>query len=513
VSTVNATRPEMQERLIDATAEKLPSRDSYWFLPGFIILETLLVAAFASIHGPSTLLARAYGMALLITFAWPLAVSLLRRPEELVRPVNLMSVACIYLLLADLAIPRDVEEFPASAILATDVTVALFLCVVISTWCFVKFRANRLGALLRTKNLSGNGYFWAALISFSALYIARLYLVRGNLGEMLTQMLMSSREQSIFHNSPEGDYRSFLKPIEYLFLGVCFFAERAWYYGVSPFRKWFLVLLAGLQLLTLVLEGQRGPVAESLLLPVFARAAQHHPGVRKQLRMLVLASFFLAPVFDTMVTVRGIGWEQYWRVSDTDVSWNPLTAQRDNNFHYVVALVDYLQEKGELLTYMGPLGFVSGLKSTWELWSICLIPRVWWPGKPLATKMGDETRDWFATDSIVGGLLRSGGPSFVLVGGILMGLWISLLEPLYYQRDKGDIGTIAYACIMVATIYMVRAIAPWNTVPHLAIAAAILVGWKLTVGVWKVPSRNKRRQRGYNPPASVWVWGEPEGVQ
>lgn len=482
----------------------LPPRGDYWLLPGCIVFETLIVAAIASIHGPTVLLARIYGTVLLITFAWPLAVSLLRRPEELVRPINLMSAACIYLLLADLAIPRDVEEFPASAILATDVTVALFLCIVIATWCFVKFPANRMSGLLRTRNLTGSGYFWAAVISFGTLYVARLYLVRGDLSDMVRQMLMSSRDHSIFHNSPQGDYRSFLKPIEYFFLGVCFFAERAWYYGVSPIKRWILVLLVLLQLVTLVLEGQRGPVAEALLLPVFARAAQHHPGVRKQLRMLVLASFFLAPVFNTMVTVRGIGWQEYWRVSDADLSFDPLTAQRDNNFHYVVALVDYLQEKGELLTYMGPLGFVSGLKSTGELWSICLIPRVWWPGKPLATKMGDETRDWFATDSIVGGLLRSGGPSFVLVGGILMGLWISFLEPLYYQRDKGDIGTIAYACIMVATIYMVRAIAPWNSLPHLAIAALILAGWRMTVGVWKIP---KEKQ-----PSDEWIQGSPEWV-
>src|SRR5213593_4715180 len=97
------------------------------------------------------------------------------------------------------------------------------------------------------------------------------------------------------------------------------------------------------------------------------------------------------------------------------------------------------------------------------LWFITPIPRLFWPDKPLATEMGDETRAWYATDSIVGGLLRSGGLTFVVFGGMLFGLWVKLLEPLY-PLPKSDGVAIAYAFLLTVTLTMIRSAAPWNTV-------------------------------------------------
>lgn len=276
-------------------------------------------------------------------------------------------------------------------------------------------------------------------------------------------------------------FRAFLAPIDLLFLGVIFFAERAWHRRTSPLKKVILVIVSALQLITLILDGTRGAVVESLLLPLFARAGQRDRAVRAQLRIFLLLAFLLAPVFDTMVMVRAYGWTDLWRVSN--VSWNLLEAQRDNNFHYAVGLVEYLRQQDDLLTYKGPLGFIEGLESTGKLWLISPIPRVFWPEKPLPTEMGDETRAWNDTDSIVGGLLRTGGMSFVIVGAIMFGLWLSFLEPLYYLPDKGDIGTVAYAFLTLATIYTARAIYPWVAMPLLLMFWIIIFGWKVVIGI------------------------------
>ena len=111
------------------------------------------------------------------------------------------------------------------------------------------------------------------------------------------------------------------------------------------------------------------------------------------------------------------------------------------------------------------------------LWLISPVPRVFWPDKPLATEMGDETRDWNASNSIVGGLLASGGVTFVVFGGILFGIWLKLLEPLYLL-PKSDGGAATYAFLLVITLSLIRSLAPWNTVPLFLSILLAVVSWR-----------------------------------
>jgi hypothetical protein len=80
-------------------------------------------------------------------------------------------------------------------------------------------------------------------------------------------------------------------------------------------------------------------------------------------------------------------------------------------------------------------------------------------------------------------LLRTGGISFIVVGAILFGLWLSFLEPLYYLRDKGDIGTVGYAFLTLATIYTARAIYPWVAMPLLLMFWIIVFSWKIVIAI------------------------------
>jgi len=177
-----------------------------------------------------------------------------------------------------------------------------------------------------------------------------------------------------------------------------------------------------------------------------------------------------------MTQVRGVGWAA---ISDVEhVDWNLTQALGEDDLRWTVRFIAYLEGGSGVLAYKGPLGFIAGLRTVSWQWLINPIPRVLWPEKPEPWKRLEPGRPWYATESTVGDLLRYGGISFVVVGGFLMGFWLSLLEPVY-RMPKGDGAAIAYGYLLVATAVMVRSTSPIGAVPPLLTCLIILGLWRL----------------------------------
>ncbi|HSF31084.1 MAG TPA: hypothetical protein VLK82_11535 [Candidatus Tectomicrobia bacterium] len=452
---------------------------------------TLLSASawlYAGVAGASQLLVAGLGAGVLLTLGIPLAIGSLRHPQTIAWPINVFLLACIYFFVLDMALLRRVEEFHPETVLIADTVIVTFLVTAIGTWCLAPLGRCPWTAVLRRVdgNLTGSTYFWMAVIAFSLEYMRRLYFVDWRIPDLVHDLLLPRGQGAFRRGGVAGDWRIFLQPIEVLFWGVAFFADRAWKNGISRFRKLVLVCLVALQLSTFVLDGVRGPLLIAVILPLFARAAQHDQTVGRWVRRLALASFLLAPVMDIMVGARGYGWLQLAQVER--VSWNILEAHRDDNFFWTVNLVDFIRQDGGVLAYKVPWGFIEGIQEVGYLFFIMSVPRIFWPDKPLVTDMGDETRMWYATDSVAGSLLRYGGVTFIVLGGILFGLWIKLLEPLYLIQ-KGDGATIAYAFMLVITILSTRALVQGTLVSLFFILLLILIGWGTVHAIQHLSSR------------------------
>ncbi len=447
---------------------------------GVVPLVLVLLTAFAGLYavsmGVSRVLVQSLGVAVLLALGVPLTVGVLRRPETLARPIHVFLLGCIYFLVLDMAFLREVEEFSPETILIAETIIIAFIVATLGTWYLAPLRHTPWTAALKRvdRNLTGNAYFWIALIAFSLEYLRRLFLVGWSFSDLVHELLLS-KTGGAFRRDVAGDWRVFLLPAELLFRGVTVFADRAWERGISQVRKLMLLIVVGLQLGTFVLDGTRGTLLTVMVLPLFVRSAQFNRGVNQWLRAFVLASFLLAPVMDLMVGVRGYGWSRVSQVEQ--VNWNIVEAHRDDNFFWVANLVDFLRQDRGVLAYKGPLGFIEGMKEISWQWLIAPIPRVFWPDKPLATDIGDETKRWNATNSIVGGLLRSGGLTLVIFGGVLFGLWLNLLEPLY-QSPKNDGAAIVYAFLLLVTLSAIRSAFPWNTLPLLLTVALIVIAWR-----------------------------------
>jgi hypothetical protein len=435
-------------------------------------LTTYLAAA-----GPqaSWFAARALGIGIFFCLAIPL-VYIVRRPERLARPITVFSIGCIYFFALDMAVFREVEDYPAHVILVAELVVALFLVAVLSTFSFSRVSARRWqSALARMDgNLSAGNYFWLAVFAFGLEYLRRLYLDGFSLSDLWHDLFLS-RSGGAFRGGYLGDSTVWMKPAEVLFLFVPFFADRAWKWRIGSLGKSLLVPVVALCLMTLVVDGNRGYVLIAILLPLLVRAVQRDRAVGKAIALLVAASFFLAPVFDAMAQVRYSGWENLWKAHD--VSWTMVSAERDDNFHYVVNLVDILENGDGVLEHQGPLGFVRGSAKFGWLALINPIPRALWPSKPSPFDLAADGRNWWDTGSVVADLLDQGGITFVIFGGICLGLWLSLLDSLYEVR-KEDGAALVYSMLLAITLSMIRGAYPWNTVPLVLETVGLVLVWR-----------------------------------
>ncbi|VVM06495.1 hypothetical protein [Methylacidimicrobium tartarophylax] len=432
-----------------------------------VLAATFVVWLWEGLFGASLGLAQIFGGALAALLVLPVATAALRDPALLAEPIHVFLVGCVYFLVLDMATLRDVEEFPPLSILLGETAFVVFLVPALALWLLVKARRSPLTPILRwgAGTISANTLFWMAFAVFSLEVFKRFALVGWSVSQfwyLLLQSRAGGVEGDAMHFGVNGDWRVILQPIGVVFPATLFLADRAWKKGVRPLKKTVLLLISIAQLGILVLDGARSLVVMSLVLPFLARALERDPSIRRWLWGIVAGSFLLAPLFDTMVQVRASGWSNMDRVDK--VAWNAAEAHRDDNFHWVVNIVDVLRSRGPLLQqdHQGPLGFIDGLAEEGGSFAISLIPRIFWPEKPMAIDNGDDLRSWNVTTSIVGDLLRMGGISFLLVGGLLFGLGVRILEPIYWTRMRGEGELLGYALLMYLLLHEVRGIMAYH---------------------------------------------------
>jgi len=366
----------------------------------FLWLLVLSAWLFRATFGHSRILVHIFGIGVFASVSFPVLVCLLKRSTEIVRPILVFFIACIYFFAFDMALMRGVDDFSAEIIFVAETVITVFLICTISMWVSFQPRHTPWIPILRTIDVSFSArtYFWFAVITFLLEYSRRLYFVDWSFSTLINDSLLA-RAGGGFRRGVAGDWRVVFAPIEIFFWFIMFFSDRAWKAGISNSRKIVLSILVVLQLGTLIIDGNRGYLLLAILLPLFTRASQFDPKVRRWILGLVAASFALAPIMDTMDLVRGYGWSKLYDVEE--VGWNVVAARRENNFFYTVRLVDFVEGKTNVLEYKGPLGFIDGIKEiTWH-WLINPIPRFLWPDKPLVTEMYDETREWMAATSVI----------------------------------------------------------------------------------------------------------------
>ena len=406
--------------------------------------------------------ARTLGIVVLLSLVLPL-VKILYLPERIAHPMTIVSIGFVYFLVLDMVSFREVEDYPPQIILGADLVIALFVATVFSGWAFSRVSARRWRTALAgvDGNLSASAYFWLAIAGFGLEYLRRLYLDGFSFSELVWDLSLA-RAGGAFRRGNLGDSTVWMQPVEVLFWLVPLFAERAWKRGVGTLAKVIAVPVVISCLGTLVLDGTRGYLLFAICLPLLVRAVERERALGRDMALMVLASFVLAPVLDSMYQVRGAGWDYLWRVDG--VSWNMVSAERDDNFHSVVNLVDILEQGDGILEHRGPLGFISGSLKFGRLALASPVPRALWPSKPSPFDLAGEGRGWWESGSIVADLLDGGGITFVIFGGFCLGLWIRLLESLYEVR-KEDGAALVYSMLLAVTLSILRGLYPWNTVP------------------------------------------------
>lgn len=453
---------------------------------------TLMVLAWlcVSVAGYSTALVQTLGAGYLIVIGLGIIISIRRTSDAVVHPVNIFLVSCTFAVVFHAATLSYVRSFSPELLLIADTLIGMYLVAALSG---CRLFGSGSSALVRSfgsadRNLRGSTYFWIVVLVFGLEYLERLYSVGFSGHELLGVMLSAKNIQDpaagfAFRRGGGGGWEVFFTPVNSLFLGLTAFVDRAWKRGVSRPKKLILVAVILVQFTTIALAGSKEPLLIAAALPLAIRAAQHDRSSGRWVVTLVLASFLLAPVMDTMTQVRGVGWAAIADVEHVD--WNLAQALGEDDLRWTVRFIAYLEGGSGVLAYKGPLGFIAGLRTVGWQWLINPIPRVLWPEKPEPWKRLEPARPWYATESAVGDLLRYGGVSFVVVGGLLMGFWLSLLEPLY-RMPKGDGGAIAYGYLLVATAVMVRSTSPIGAIPPLLTCLIILGLWRL-IGLCSSP--------------------------
>ncbi len=453
---------------------------------------TLIVVAwlYVCVAGCSTALVQILGVGYLIVIGFAITISILRAPDSVVRPVNIFLVSCAFAVVFHAATLSYVRSFSPELLLIADTLIGVYLVAVLSA-CHLS--GSGLSVVVRLfggadHNLTGSTYFWIAVLVLVLEYLERLYSVGFSGHELFAVMLSSKNIQDpgagfAFRRGAGGGWEVFFTPVNSLVLGLPAFVYRALKRGVSRPKKLILVIVTLIQLATIALAGSKEPLLVAAALPLAIRAAQHDKSSGRWVLTLVLGSFLLAPVMDTMTQVRGLGWAT---ISDVEhVDWNLGQALGEDDLRWTVRFIAYLEGGSGVMAYKGPLGFIAGLRTVGWQWLINPIPRVLWPEKPEPWKRLEPGRPWYATESVVGDLLRYGGVSFVVVGGFLMGFWLSLLESLY-RMPKNDGAAIAYGYLLVATAVMVRSTSPIGAVPPLLTCLIILGLWRF-IGLFAAP--------------------------
>ncbi len=400
--------------------------------------------------------------------------AVIQDPSMLARPIVVFAAGALYFFLMDMAVMREMEDFPFRIVLITYTLCDLFVLLSLLSWYLIRMDRSPFEWFLRTGDmaLSGNMFFWLAIATFGMELGKRVALAGGDVSLVAWEMFQSraiGTEGGVTVRGTEGDWRVLLEPIGVLFLGVPYLADRAVLRGINSSRKVILVGVVVSQLAMQALSGNRSYVVMSLVLPIFARAAEHRKNLKRMLWILVLSTFALAPLLDVMVRVRGYGWSNLDKVED--VSWNVAQAHRDDNLYWIANLVDFVDHRDGTLSYKGPLGFVDGLGEVGMFWCISFIPRAIWPNKPQATELQDDTRTWNVSSAAVGDLFRSGGMSFLIVGAILFGAVVRSLEPLYRMR-KQDGALLEYAYLLLILLFQIRALTAFQFGPF-----AFMVLW------------------------------------
>lgn len=427
-------------------------------LPASLLLTLCAAWVVEGAWGGSLELCRGVGAISLALVGGALIRELLRDPACLCRPVIVFLVGSIYYFMLDMAVLREMEDFSPKVILITYTLCDLFVAISLFGWGLFRMHRSPLERLLRAGDvdLDRNLLFWAATLTLALELFKRLAFCDWNLSEFLWETVQSRAlgfEGGRSGRGIEGDWRVVLQPIEIFFWAVPFLADRAVRKGVSPSRRIVLGFVVSIQVLLLVLAGSRGLLVLSLGMPIFARAAERAPGIRRLLWGMVFASFVLAPLFDVMVKVRGLGWENMDKVED--VNWNMAGAHRDDNLFWAANLVDVLERGQGVVAYKGPLGVVDGVSDVICMWGMSIIPRFLWPDKPSPTDFEDESHPWNVSSSAVGDFLRSGGLAFLFVASLLFGFAVRLLEPLYAMR-KGDGALLQYGYLLMILLAEIR---------------------------------------------------------
>jgi hypothetical protein len=436
-----------------------------------------LVASLAA-AGPqsSAFVARAVGICIAVCLAVPF-LDLFRRPDWAAHPIIIFSAGSLYFFAMDMAVLRRVGDYSAHVIVAAELVVALFLAVTFGTWSLSHVRPRFLleSFACMDGNLGATSYFWSALFVFGLEYLRRFYLDGFSVSGLLDDLFLA-RAGGAFRREVLGDSTVWMEPAQLLFPLVPLLADRAWKRGAGALQMAVLLPVVALCLITLVLDGVRGNLLFAILLPMLVRAAQRDHATGKILVAMLFGSFLLAPLLDSMYKVRAYGWENVWRVDG--VSWNMMSAHRDDNFHFVVNLVDILEHQDGIVLHQGPLGFLRGTAKFGSLALASAIPRAIWASKPSPFDLVGAGREWYESGSVVADLLDGGGITFVIFGGICFGLWIRLLESVF-EITRGDGAALVYCMLLAITLSLLRSLFPWNTVPLILGTVGLVLTWRV----------------------------------
>ncbi|QSR85453.1 hypothetical protein [Methylacidimicrobium sp. B4] len=473
----------------DSPIPELPSLWGVWIAAG--VLSVVLGAwLLEGIVGPSEGLAQAIGVGTLAAICLGIVAALWKDPGALVSPGVVLGAGCIYLFVLDMALLRRMEGFPLRVVFLSETLGALFVALAFLGWSAFRPKRSPLAGLLRWADFSLKPglYFWAALLTFGMEYAKRLLLANGNFALVVEDLLASRSvglEGNELHSGPVGDWRGLLFFTQTFFLLVPFCAMRAWTSDLSFGRKAILAGVVALNLVTLVLEGARGSVLQAIGLPLMVRFIERRGNLRRLLAGTLAGLIVLTPLTDFMVSVRGYGWEAAQDIERPELELGG--SKRDDNLYWIANLVDSLERDGGVESHQGPIGFLWAAGEIGKFVAITFVPRVFWPGKPDPRDLGDDTRSWWASRSIVGDLVGAGGLSGLFVGAFVFGLgtrW--LLGPLY-PLPKREGAMLCYAYLLLLLQMQLRAVTTYQA--GLVILAILIV----SCGALRMIVERKRR--------------------
>ncbi|WP_018290105.1 hypothetical protein [Verrucomicrobium sp. 3C] len=480
---------ETARRLAASPIPELSPLWGFWIAAG--ILSVVLGAwLLEGIEGPTEVLAHSIGVGTLTFLCLGIGVALWKDPGALVSPGVVMAGGCIYLFVLDMALLRRMEGFPIRVLFLSETLGALFVALAFLGWFAFRPKSSPLSALLRWADFSLEPrlYFWMALFAFGMEFAKRILLADGDISMVLEDLFLTrsgDNEGNKLRSGAVGDWRGLLYFTGIFFLMVPFCAARAWTPDLSVGKKVVLVVVVSLDVGTLLLEGVRGSLLQAIGLPLLIRFIERRGNLRRLLAGMVAGVIVLTPITDFMVSVRGVGWENVGDLEAPELEFGG--SHRDDNLYWIANLVDSLERDKGLAAHAGPIGFLSAAGQIATFVAITFVPRVFWPGKPDPRELGDDTRSWWASRSIVGDLVGAGGLSGLIVGAFVFGLGVRwLLGPLY-SMPKRDGAMLCYAYLLLVLQMEIRAVTTFQSGP---VIFALLT---ITSGMLRIFLQRKRR--------------------